>query len=201
MPLTRIQDLTLHEINFLVAKLQGVRVEMYKGHVAERLEFSPEGPANAFAPNNECMWRFYEPTHDYAISGPIMDKEGICVMYPSKESGEEKYSWTFFPDDDGDDVAHEYTGTWSSDAGMRTYVSKHFGVEVDMDNLPNIVRVAEVRVQGWSKPLDTITDEDADAWVEQTLEVTAEFKDEAESKASAQFPGVEILQSQFLRWK
>jgi hypothetical protein len=201
MPLTKIQDLNLHEINFLVAKLQGVRVEMYKGHVAERLEFSPEGPANAFSPNNDCMWRFYEPTHDYAITGPIMDKEGICVMYPSKESGEEKHSWAFYPDYDGSNDRHEFTGTWSSDAGMRTYVSKHFGDEVDMDNLPNIVRVAEVRIQGWNKPPETITDEDADAWVEQIVEVAAEFRDEAESKASAQFAGAEVLQSQFLRWK
>jgi hypothetical protein len=195
-----VQHLTLLEVNQLVAKLQGIRVEIYDGHVARRLPFSPEGPANAFAPNNECMWRFYEPTVDWSIAGPIIDEEGICTSYPSKASGEEKYSRAFYPDDDGDDVLHEYCGSLSCEAGMRSYIAKHLGSDVDLDDLPKIERRALVKVLGWTKSPIDVTDDDPDAYAEETLEVVAELREEAEAHAIATRPTLLYVEAHFIKW-
>jgi hypothetical protein len=204
------QRLTNQNIDLLVAKLEGVEVEIYKSRdgqefVAQRLPFSPEGPANVFPSDHSCMFRFYQPTKDWELAGPIIEKERICVMYSDKSNGEEPYSWAYYPDDDGDDVLHECDGNTGPEAAMRSFVAKHFGSTIDLQTLPKIERTAIVKVDGWSRGVEELIDVSEEEFLaalfSQEIEVIAETSAEAERKAKEMHDHLEDVDAYFLRWQ
>lgn len=190
----KIKDLLPHEVNLLVAKLEGVEVEMYEGHVAERLEFEPEAQANAFSKDHEWMYRFYEPTKDWSIAGPIIERERIFISYSDLYPyADEPYAWSFYTDESGDE-RHERDGKTGCESAMRSFVAKHFGDTIELENLPKIQRTAVVRINGFR-------DEHMNDFFEADVEVVAETNAEAIREVQKQYEGSSYISMYFLRWK
>lgn len=208
--MTHIDSLSVNQINLLVAKLEGVEVEIYTAkdgaeYVTERLPFSPEGPANYYPPNCSYMLRFYQPATDWELAGPIIERERIFISYSDKWSGDAPYAWSFYSNeevDDRDDVLHEATGVTGSESAMRSFVAKHFGSTIDLQNLPKIERTAIVSVNAWKKnPLEVLYDFEDSLFREDALEVVAETQAEAVRKANEMFPHLFDVDAYFQRWK
>ena len=109
MQKVKTEHLTTQNIDLLVAKLEGVEVEIYKSKngdefVTQRLPFSPEGPANVFDSKCHFMFLFYQPTKNWEIAGPIIQRERIFICHSNIDNEDGAYSWAFYPDDDGADV-------------------------------------------------------------------------------------------------
>lgn len=185
-----LNKLQLHEVDLLVAKLEGVEVEMYDGHVAQKLEFDPEGPANVFSPDHRWMWRFYEPTRDWSIAGPIIERERIFISYSDLYPyADEPYAWSFYSDESGDTL-YERDGKTGCESAMRSFVNKNFGDTIDLENLPTIKRTAVVHISGFK-------DED---FFEADVEVDgAETNAEAVREVQKQYEGSSWISLYFLR--
>jgi len=105
----QIKDLSLHELDFLVAKVEGLEPIVIR--------------------NNECHianWK-YSPTTNPTQSWPIIERERIkidpSIIGDFWISSKDQFDF--------------YSGGTSLEAAMRCYVASKFGDEVDMDNLIN----------------------------------------------------------------
>jgi len=164
------------------------------------MEFCPEAQCNDYDLKSFKMWKYYKPTLNWTIAGPIIEKEGICISYQHDECGK-RYAWSFYLDNNGND-SFEIDADTGTESAMRSYVMKHFGEEVDMDNLPKIQRAAIVKINGLTKPLHAIEDDEfADAFFEQEVEVEVETAAEAERKVLNMFPHLFQPDTFFVKWK
>jgi len=115
-----VKDLELHEIDYIMAKAEGL---------------------DAIISDNVCRirvnedWKFedYSPTTNPTQSWPIIEREGICLnigMLSHEDNSVLFWNSTF-------DDSILQCGKTSLEAAMRCYVASKFGDEVDMDNLIN----------------------------------------------------------------
>lgn len=199
-----IRELTINEVNLLVAKLEGVEVEIYTNrdgieYVTEKLPFSPEGPANVFPAGHNWMFKFYEPTKDWSIAGAIIERERICVIFSDKTDGvDQQYAWSYYVSDDGE-MQYEQDGDTGLEAAMRSFVCKHFGDTIDLQNLPSKIRTAVISVNGLKTPdLMSLRDEDI-VFLNTTVE--AETSAEAERLAMEKYKYLHDVMVNFIRWQ
>jgi len=112
----QIKNLSLHELDFLVAKDEGLDVKIYKDDLGDScLAKAKEG----------ITWHTYSPTTNPSQAWPIIERDRINITYGDNNS----YSWI--------DGGNGKYGKTSLEAAMRCYVASKFGDEVDMDNLIN----------------------------------------------------------------
>ena len=114
-----IEHLTTQEIDLLIAKLEGVEVVIHKGHVAREMEFEPEGLMNDYDLKLFKMWKFYEPSKDWSIAGPIIEREKINLStYEEDDDPSVSYwgSWYGF-------YQCECTGDLPTEAAMRSFIA------------------------------------------------------------------------------
>lgn len=191
--------MTTAQIDLLVAKLEGVEVELYNGHVAIRLPFDPEGPAHAFASDHECMWRFFEPTNDWDIIGPIADREQIHLSHGTVNG--ERFSQAAYADADGDAVLCQATGACGPEAVARSYVMRYLGTLVNMSQLPTFLRTAVVHVSVMRADFDTIEDDsDTPLFTDLDIEVEAETMQQATRMVRQRYESEPFTTIHFIRW-
>ena len=196
-----VEKLTTQEINQLVAKLEGVEVILHKGHVSEEFEFEPEGPCNDYDLKLFKMWKFYEPTKDWSIAGPIIQREQINLSTYVEEGISVPYWGAWYGS-----YQHECTGDTPTEAAMRSFICKSFGNTIDIENLPKILRTAIVKINGLTKPLHKIADEDfvedfTDVFFEEEVEIEVETTLEAERKGIEMYSNLFQPDARFIKWK
>jgi len=111
-----VKDLELWEVDFLVAKAEGLEVITY-GINPVMVQYKKPGITG---------WEEYSPTTNPSQAWPIIERELISVIYIdyyTKWMAESEKCSGF--------------GETSLEAAMRCYIASKFGDEVDMDNLIN----------------------------------------------------------------
>ena len=182
------------DLDFAVALAEGVAVVHHKGHIAQCHPFSPEGPANDFHPQNRCMWRFYEPSKDWSIAGPIIERERLTLANSSDPT---PYWWANFMDDNYN-ILYEVDGDTALEAAMRSYCLKIFGATIDFSQ-PQKERTAIVRISGMREVMFAGDDN----FLDKEVEITAVTTEQAEQKAKHHplLEGFGFAETIFLRWK
>lgn len=170
-----VKDLTLLEINKLIAKAQGVEVveHEYAGkiHCAIESEFNPDYSCNHYDLHSFKMWTWFEPTNDWTLIGPIIDQHRIFISHSTDK--DEHYSWAYCCDEDGNEL-YEIEGDTPQEAAAKVYVRKVYGRQIDLDNMPAFKWTAKVRVLGFQSRdesdemdfVDMIYNVEASSWQE-----------------------------------
>jgi hypothetical protein len=104
----QIKDLELYELDFLVAKAEGIKT--YKSNQA----------INKVLLIDDAVWSFYSPTTNQSQSWPIIER-GISINYYNGDYWQAEI--------DGDTFAF---GKTSLEAAMRCYIASKFGDEVEI---------------------------------------------------------------------
>jgi len=108
----QIKDLELHELDFLVAKAEGLDAKIQNKACLIYDPFS-----------HVCI---YSPTTNPSQSWPIIEREMISTIYIDYYT-----KWM------AESEEHSGFGETSLESAMRAYVASKFGDEVDIDNLTN----------------------------------------------------------------
>jgi len=130
-------ELTGAQLDYWVAKAEGIEFVMRGDQPATEHEFSPEGPANEYSHEDWKMWRYYRPSLDWAQGGPIIERERINVLEVAEwsEPGVPPDHWRWTASLDNDTGYYGFTGNRQEGptpliAAMRAYVASKFGEEV-----------------------------------------------------------------------
>lgn len=121
------------QLDYWVAKAEGIAFVMRGDQPATEHEFDPEGAAHEFSANEWKMWRYYRPSSNWVDGGLIIERERIGII-PFGPDG----LWLGSMPGDvdyyiGADGADGKLGPTPLVAAMRAYVASKFGEEA-VDN-------------------------------------------------------------------
>jgi hypothetical protein len=111
----QIKDLELYEIDFLVAKAEGVKT--YKSNQA----------INKVLLIDDAVWSIYSPTTNPAQAWPIIERERISIDAFGLETYPSVFDWMATSLD-----GKESCGKTSLEAAMRCRVASVYGDEVEL---------------------------------------------------------------------
>lgn len=178
-------ELSGNDLALAVARAESISVEMRRGRVARKLPFSPEGPAHEF--ESPWMWRYYDPSTDDTIAGPIIDKHKISTQYIGDDTWAGIYKT-------GATLINAYAKT-RLEAAMRVYCAIVYGDSYEPDGRYR-VRTAVVRISGLCSSISL------DTFFEYSVEVEATTDAEAEKVAEQHAPGLcASFTTTFIEWK
>lgn len=79
----KIEDLRGPALDWAVAKAVGDdTIVLHRKRPAHEFPFDPEGPANDFSQKEWKMWRYFQPSTDWAQGGPLIEKYGVQICPP-----------------------------------------------------------------------------------------------------------------------
>lgn len=124
--IVKTQDLDGAPLNWAVAKAGDLNVRLSRyGAVLVDLHAAnyPEG-IRTFG--DDAQWEIYTPSRDWAVAGPIIQRERILVAY-----SDERSHWNACYTVDGNPI-HRFDGATPLVAAMRTYVGFTLGGEAEI---------------------------------------------------------------------
>ena len=137
----KTSKLTGTALDWAVSKCEGIPVKITRtsscaeeaiGKVTYSIDFDQTWNAKG----QEC-WLSYSPTYNWAIGGPILQKEGIELLCNLTEREAARFSiptkadWQAFHRSDRKTEARQFANT-PLIAAMRCYVARKLGDEVDI---------------------------------------------------------------------
>lgn len=196
------RNLTGPLLDHAVAIAENIEVVEHKGHIAIESMWDPEAHTNDSDMKAGKQWHYYEPTKDWSIAGPIIQRERISLS--ASGADEEPYWWTTIITDSKihkDELnVMEFDGETPLECAMLSYVFKVFGDRIDFDAPPR-ERRAIVKAVGCRVEIADLGTATADDFFDETLIITARTSAEAKRIVWQKYKHYESVDIYFMGWE
>jgi hypothetical protein len=138
----KVSELSGTDLDYWVAKAEGMQFTLRNGHPATSRSFDPEYHSNETDWKEFKSYFYFQPSRDWAHAGPIIEREKISIdTWQRHWEGKLDWAGSFsYPvphpsDPKRSPSHHRMRGPTPLIAAMRTFVASRFGDEVlDVEN-------------------------------------------------------------------